>query len=96
MGEKLKIAGSLYLVVALVWVGIQIPIRVVACEGVLGCGVSLAKMPFWALIWPVYWPLSDVVPQWATVALVLWGGPLVAAVLLVHRWQRWAESHLDR
>jgi hypothetical protein len=96
MAEKLKIAGSIYLAMALVWLGIQIPIRVVACEGLLGCGASLATAPFWALIWPAYWPLSDVVPHFATVALVLLGAPLAAAVLLVRRWQRSAESDLGR
>jgi hypothetical protein len=93
MAGKLKIAGLVYLALALVWLGIQVPIRLVACDGVLPCVGSLVTAPFWALIWPVYWPLSDVVPRLATVALVLLSVPLAAAVLLVGAWQKWAERN---
>jgi hypothetical protein len=92
MAEKLKLAGLVYLAVALIWLGIQIPLRLVACQGVLWCLASLATAPFWALVWPVYWPLSDVVPRLATVALVLLSLPLAAAVLLVNAWQKWADA----
>jgi hypothetical protein len=96
MAGKLKIAGLVYLALALVWLGIQLPIRLVACDGVVSCLTSLATAPVWALIWPLYWPLSGMVPHLATVALVLLSVPLAAAVLLVGAWQRWAEGEFRR
>ncbi len=92
MAEKLKIAGWVYLALAFIWLGVQIPIRLTACGGTLSCLANLTAAPFWALIWPVYWPLSDLVPRLATVALVLLSVPLAAAVLLVGAWQRWADA----
>ena len=92
MAGKLRIAGLVYLALALVWLGVQLPIRLAACDGVVSCLASLAAAPFWALFWPAYWPLSDVVPRIATVALVLLSVPLAAAVLLVGAWQKWAEG----
>jgi hypothetical protein len=96
MAEKLKIAGLAYLALALIWLGIQLPIRLVDCSGALSCTGSLATAPFWALVWPVYWPLSDLVPRLATVAVVLLSVPLAAAILLVGAWQRWAEDEFGR
>jgi hypothetical protein len=96
MAGKLQIAGFVYLALALVWLGIQIPIRLVACGGTLSCLGSLASAPFWALIWPVYWPLSDMVPRLVTVALVLLSVPLAAAIVLVGAWQRWAGGEFGR
>jgi hypothetical protein len=92
MAKKLKIAGFIYLALALVWLGIQIPIRLVACGGPLECLASLLMAPFWALIWPVYWPLSNVFPRLVTVALVVLTVPLLVAIPLVDAWQRWAEA----
>jgi hypothetical protein len=96
MAGKLKIAGLVYLALALVWLGIQLPVRLVACDGALPCFASLIVAPFWALIWPVYWPLSGMVPHLATVALVLLSVPLAAAMALVGAWQRWAEGEFRR
>jgi hypothetical protein len=93
MAEKLKVAGLVYLALALIWLGIQIPIRLATCDGTLACVGSLVMAPFWALIWPVYWPLSDVVPPLVTVALLLLSLPLAAAILLVRAWERWAEAN---
>jgi hypothetical protein len=92
MAEKLKTAGWIYLALAFVWVGIQIPIRLDACEGATGCVASLLAAPLWALIWPLYWPLSEVFPPPVTFAAIVLTAPLVAALLLVHPWHAWAEA----
>jgi hypothetical protein len=95
MAGTLKIAGWVYLAFALVWLGIQIPIRLETCSG-LGCLATLLTAPVWAVIWPVYWPLSDVFPRLITVALIVLTAPIFAAALLVGPWQRWAETRLGQ
>ena len=92
MAEALKFAGWGYVALGLVWLGIQIPIRLDACSGALACIASLLMAPLWALIWPVYWPLSEVFPRLFAVAIIVLTAPLVAAILLVNAWHRWAEA----
>jgi hypothetical protein len=95
MVEKLRLAGFVYLAVALIWLGVQIPVRLGGCGGAVSCLASLVTAPFWALIWPIYWPLSDLVPRLATFAVVLLSVPLAAAIALVSVWQRWAEERIS-
>jgi hypothetical protein len=96
MAEKLKLAGVVYLAVALIWLGVQIPVRLGGCGGPLSCLASLVMAPFWALIWPIYWPVSDLVPRLATAAVVLLSVSLAAAFALVSVWQRWADERISQ
>jgi hypothetical protein len=88
MLRKLQISGVLYLAVALIFLGLQIPIRLRGCAGLPGCLTSLAGAPLWALIWPVYWVRSGLAPALALQAAFFFSVPLVAAMLLLAAWNR--------
>ena len=90
MYKALILVGAGYLAVALVWLGLQIPVRLATCEGAVECVGGLLIAPFWALLWPLHGWISGLLPPLALQALFFFTLPSVAAALLVQAWNRWA------
>lgn len=62
MFRVIRAVGAFYLAIALVVLGIQLPIRAMACSDDLACVISFAKAPVWALAWPIYLRVAFTVP----------------------------------
>lgn len=91
MTKTLTHAACIYLAVALISLGLQIPLRLDACLGTGGCLASFAEAPVWALIWPAYWLFSDALPTLVVQGAFFFSVPLVCAVVLLAAWSRWAD-----
>jgi hypothetical protein len=53
-GEQVRHAGFVYIIFALVFLGVQLAFRFMVCADPISCGISLAKAAVWAPIWPLY------------------------------------------
>jgi hypothetical protein len=83
-----RVAFVAYCAIALVVLGVQLPIRLAACATVEACTVSLLKAPVWSLIWPVYLPLAFLPRQLvqATAFMAVALGLALALVWLCERY----------
>jgi hypothetical protein len=46
---------GVYVALALITMGFQIPYRQPDCSEAMRCGLSFAKGVVWSAIWPAYW-----------------------------------------
>lgn len=67
--------GFVYLIFALMVLGVQLAVRFMNCADPISCGISFAKAPAWAAIWPAY--LYVVLPQTIRGLLILLAGAAI-------------------
>jgi hypothetical protein len=60
MRSPIKWLLTLYTVIGIMTLIVQIYWRYPVCSGTAGCGLSLAKGVVWSAIWPIYWWIQRV------------------------------------